>query len=126
MIIKKAEHCIYCGKKMESITAKKRFCSDTCRVYFNRQKSQTNKSVDDLMNLGVAVIKTTKEEIKSVSPLSEEGAAVMSEYELRMAKERVEVLKKEIANPPQTKFIPIKKYIALREKELNELLSKIK
>jgi len=50
----------------------------------------------------------------------------LSEYELKMGKERIEVLKKEIANPPQTKFIPIKKYIALREKELNELLSKIK
>lgn len=36
-MIKKKENCEYCGEKMESITAKKRFCSQKCRVYFNRE-----------------------------------------------------------------------------------------
>ena len=36
-MIQKKENCQYCGIKMESITAKKKFCSDKCRVYFNRQ-----------------------------------------------------------------------------------------
>ena len=36
-MIKKKENCEYCGEKMESKTAKKRFCSEKCRVYFNRE-----------------------------------------------------------------------------------------
>jgi protein-arginine kinase activator protein McsA len=38
-MIKKKENCEYCGEKMESITAKKRFCSEKCRVYSSRMKS---------------------------------------------------------------------------------------
>lgn len=38
-MIKKKENCEYCGEKMESITAKKRFCSEKCRVYASRVKS---------------------------------------------------------------------------------------
>ena len=37
-MIKKKENCEYCGEKMESITAKKRFCSEKCRVYSSRMK----------------------------------------------------------------------------------------
>ena len=36
-MITKKENCEYCGEKMESKTAKKRFCSAKCRVYFNRE-----------------------------------------------------------------------------------------
>jgi len=35
-MIEKIKNCLYCGKEMESITAKKRFCSTKCRVYYNR------------------------------------------------------------------------------------------
>lgn len=38
-MIKKKENCEYCGEKMESVTAKKRFCSEKCRVYFSRTNS---------------------------------------------------------------------------------------
>jgi hypothetical protein len=38
-MIKKTENCIYCGEKMESITAKKKYCSDKCKLYFNREKN---------------------------------------------------------------------------------------
>lgn len=40
-MIKKKENCEYCGEKMDSKTAKKRFCSEKCRVYYNRE---TNKA----------------------------------------------------------------------------------
>lgn len=46
-MIKKKENCEYCGEKMESKTAKKRFCSTKCRVYFNREpKSGGNITVE--------------------------------------------------------------------------------
>lgn len=38
-MIKKTENCIYCGEKMESVTAKKRYCSAKCKLYFNREKN---------------------------------------------------------------------------------------
>ena len=41
-MIQKTENCIYCGVKMESKTAKKKFCSALHRVYWNREK----KAVD--------------------------------------------------------------------------------
>jgi hypothetical protein len=34
--------CLYCEQEMESITLKKRFCSDKCRVYYNRQNRHYN------------------------------------------------------------------------------------
>jgi hypothetical protein len=37
-MIKKKENCEYCGEKMESKTAKKRFCSEKCKVYTSRLK----------------------------------------------------------------------------------------
>jgi tRNA(Ile2) C34 agmatinyltransferase TiaS len=36
-MIKKTPYCIYCGERMESLTAKKKYCSDKCRVYFHRE-----------------------------------------------------------------------------------------
>ena len=36
-MIKKTENCTYCGEKMESKTAKKKFCSTKCRVYYKRE-----------------------------------------------------------------------------------------
>ena len=36
-MILKRKFCIYCNQEMESKTTKKRFCSDKCRVYWNRE-----------------------------------------------------------------------------------------
>ena len=36
-MIKKRETCLYCGEKMESVTAKKKFCSAKCKVYYGRE-----------------------------------------------------------------------------------------
>lgn len=38
-MIKKTENCLYCGKKMDSVTAKKKFCSDLHRVYWHRMRA---------------------------------------------------------------------------------------
>ena len=42
-MIKKTENCIYCGEKMESITAKKRYCSSKCKLYYNREKNKVKR-----------------------------------------------------------------------------------
>lgn len=36
--------CIYCGQTFKAVTAKKKFCSDKCRVYFNRGINSTEIS----------------------------------------------------------------------------------
>lgn len=49
----KKDICGYCSKKMDAKYRSKRFCSDKCRVYFNRenvkfdvQKTDKNKNVE--------------------------------------------------------------------------------
>jgi hypothetical protein len=41
-MIKKIENCLYCGEKMESKTAKKKYCSAKCKIYYNREKKSNN------------------------------------------------------------------------------------
>ena len=36
-MIVKNESCLYCGEKMESKTAKKKFCSNLHRLYYHRE-----------------------------------------------------------------------------------------
>lgn len=43
-MIQKRETCLYCGQKMESKTAKKKFCSPLHRVYYNRELRQNKPS----------------------------------------------------------------------------------
>jgi ribosomal protein L24E len=49
-MIKKIENCLYCGEKMESITAKKKYCSNKCRLYYNRERNVlvVPKQVDNI------------------------------------------------------------------------------
>lgn len=47
-MIKKKENCEYCSEKMDSKTAKKRFCSEKCRVYYNRASKYADKVVSEL------------------------------------------------------------------------------
>ena len=91
-MIQKIENCLYCGNKMESITAKKKFCSPKCKVYFNREKKvekilndsfgknqkEFNKSFLDLHTLGISITHTTETgKIKRIDPLSKEGQTVI-------------------------------------------------
>lgn len=41
-MIKKRDTCLYCGEKMDSKTAKKKFCSEVHRVYYNRENGTKN------------------------------------------------------------------------------------
>lgn len=36
---KKRETCKYCGEKMDAKTTRQEFCSDKCRVYWNRDQN---------------------------------------------------------------------------------------
>lgn len=44
-MIKKIENCTYCGEKMDSVRASKKFCSHKCRVYWHREQPRKPKSI---------------------------------------------------------------------------------
>ena len=66
-MIKKKENCKYCGEKMESRTAKKSFCSEKCRVYFNRESkySKTKTLLEIIDTTGEVNILGAKSKIVS-------------------------------------------------------------
>lgn len=86
-MIVKTENCLYCGQKMESKTAKKKFCCDLHRVYWNREKkmrlllesmldensSEIMKTKNDLANFNMSITKTENGKIRRVDPLSKEA-----------------------------------------------------
>lgn len=63
-MIKKTDNCLYCGEKMDSKTAKKKFCSNTHRVYWNREKKAakllTASNDEDLKPASPKLIKAIK------------------------------------------------------------------
>lgn len=64
-MIKKSDNCLYCGEKMESITAKKKYCSSLCRVYYNREKnSQLENGIPDKSDTEVPSI--SPQELKTI------------------------------------------------------------
>lgn len=68
-MIKKRENCLYCGEKMESKTAKKKFCSDKCKVYWHRENPKNkagvvkNISNNKDINISTNIEKPKKEEM---------------------------------------------------------------
>jgi predicted nucleic acid-binding Zn ribbon protein len=77
-MIKKKENCKYCGEKMESRTAKKSFCSEKCRVYFNRESKysktkplleiiDTTREPNILANLPIKEVDNKKQMPKGLS-----------------------------------------------------------
>lgn len=44
-IIKKKEKCLYCGELMNALNAKRRFCTDKCRVYFGRLSKKDQETL---------------------------------------------------------------------------------
>lgn len=54
----KNTHCGYCGNEMEAKYRNKRFCSDKCRIYFNRE----NKKIE---------VKDLDETSKIVKPITD-------------------------------------------------------
>jgi len=70
-MIKKTENCLYCGEKMESITAKKKYCSAKCKLYFNRERNKLlsiNKIASNLANKTKLIETPIKKEKSVESP----------------------------------------------------------
>ena len=45
-MIQKTEHCTYCGSKMDDVkSAKRRFCTDKCRIYYGREIKRGSLSI---------------------------------------------------------------------------------
>lgn len=81
-MIPRKEFCEYCNEKMESKTAKKRFCSEKCRVYSSRASKYADSFVSELDKIAkkrfklddsfVKAMETTKDYLNVVeSPKNE-------------------------------------------------------
>lgn len=48
-MLKKIVNCVFCGNELIDHNAKRRFCSDRCRVYYGRElkKGNIEKRVDE-------------------------------------------------------------------------------
>jgi len=123
----KRDNCEYCENPMEAKYRNKRFCSDKCRIYWNREKDaiklmeesfkeskeEMKKVANDIFEGGLAISKTNLEgKIERIDPISNEGEIVQ-----RIAK--IEELLK-----LPTKFLPPYKRTPL-ESELNQLKFKL-
>ena len=125
----KRNKCQYCESDLDAKYRNKRFCSAKCRVYWNREKKYNNSISDlakgtftDRVALNRVPIEFTK---KMHTEAKESVLSEMSDYEIRVAKERIKVLEHELAHPPTQTMIGISKWTMLRRNELNELKSKL-
>lgn len=84
-MIKKTEYCLYCGEKMESKTAKKKFCCPLHRVYWNRMKKAQDK-------IGGILKESTQKEKPEEKPKEEAKAESLAENTTTQEQEVVQQL----------------------------------
>ncbi len=78
-MIKKRETCLYCGEKMESITAKKKFCSALHKLYWHRE-NKFSKGIYQQLKDNAPVFDASSTNIKkSFYEILDGTASVISE-----------------------------------------------
>ena len=109
-MIKKRDKCLYCGSKMESITAKKKFCSPKCKVYWNREHAtKTKEKKED-------TTKPTEPEIPPKQVYQEEkpqNPPKTYDQLLKMAKEGVDNMDEFMQELKNSKITPGQKAMIL-------------
>ena len=68
---KKRETCKYCGKKIEPKTTRGEFCSDKCRVYWNRESKGQWVHKDDIpkpAETGYEYVQEQEEKMNQAAP----------------------------------------------------------
>ena len=121
-MIKKSEFCGYCEEKMDSITAKKKYCSNKCRLYAKRERDALPENRILANFLSVKIPKklpnnSIKEESKTNNKyalLNNSETISNSELEARIAN-----YKKELEIVPDVGFGKI------RRKFLNSTIEKL-
>lgn len=108
-IIKKRECCLYCGEKMESKTAKRRFCSDQHRVYFGRLTEEEKAE------------RISLEKLAEVKKQSEKSQEEINAFNAKIGLE-IDKIKAEVND--KTTDIGRRVFRADQEKRINELKSK--
>jgi hypothetical protein len=122
-----------CKKEFEPNKPKQVFCSDKCRVYASREQARLlsgkpyrkagrpKKIIDN-----PKPVEKSPEVSLAIPATKNSYTEKLSEYEEKKATARIEVLKREIAKPPEKLSIPKRVYIKLRQDELDELENKLK
>jgi len=125
-MIKKTENCLYCGIKMESKTAKKKFCSELCRVYNYREVKRGTLPLPKIeRTIAESKVADSHQYGNSLTLIPDFESEKLTDFEIKQIEERIAVLEKEIKNPSNS-MIPKKVYISVRQSEITELQSKLK
>jgi len=120
--------CLECKSDLVQLEGKreKQFCNSSCRSNYwqkAQRKIKKNNKPQNKKNI-LAERNTLPNKISSTNnPLTE--IECFSDWDRKMALERVKILESEIANPQKGTIIPQRVYIQVREKELADLKSKL-
>lgn len=119
-MIKKRETCLYCGEKMESKTAKKKFCSPIHKLYWHREKERGTLAPSQLeLEIKSATIAkengvvTAKIDIK----VPEGGEKWFDERSLKMYQEFESEKTKEIVESIEKEILEIEKEVIPKERD---------
>lgn len=121
------EKCLQCSNVLIHTIGRreKTFCNETCRSNYWYAKNKKGKpKVQDLTKQS----KGTTQDLTQKPPQTNYVAEVkpeFSEYQIQVMKERIEVLEKEISNPPPSPMIGKAKWIEIRKKEIADLKNKL-
>ena len=121
-MIKKTENCLYCGEKMESKTAKKKFCSDLHRVYYNREKERGTLGLEIVIKNGKPeLMKYNRESVLPTHKTDNSQHKIPDALTLQ----RIADLEKELKNPPANPMIGLRNWRWVREQKLKQLKNEI-
>lgn len=79
-MIKKIENCVYCNEKMESKTAKKKFCSDLHRLYYHRELKRGTLIFNKSVKKEESEILKTEISYSNIKPLTYDAPSISNKY----------------------------------------------
>lgn len=129
-MIKKTENCIYCGEKMESKTAKKKFCSTKCRVYYKRELARGTLNLPKVGHVMLNAMPVIDNKPSIVFDRKQHNHSltltVRPQIDEKAINDRIAVLRKEVDKPPSGISIPIRVYKNVRLQQIKELEAQLK
>lgn len=122
-MIQKRETCLYCGQKMESKTAKKKFCTPLHRVYYNRELNRgaiAEVSPQEPLPPQFAKISIPG---KGITEMAKRAADSPHNKEIE---DKIAELERQLQNPPKSAAFSVRAWEKLKRNEIQELKKQLK
>ena len=122
-MIQKRETCLYCGQKMESKTAKKKFCTPLHRVYYNRELNRGASVEVSLQEPLVPQLAKILLPEKEITTMAKKAAGSPSDKEIQ---DKIAELERQLQNPPKSAAFSVRAWEKLKRNEIQELKKQLK